>query len=739
MALFFLANLGAIIGGAAVPFMAVIFGRISGSFKSFFTGELSASGLRSDVQGNVIYFVYLAVGEFIAVYISVLGHITVGRTVSDQIREKYLEACLRQNIGFHDTLGAGTITTRITADMNTIQDGISDKIGLTVGALSTFVAALVISYYEYWKLALILSSSIIAMLLIMVTSAKFRVTWVKKSMIAYAIGSNVAEEAISGIRTSSAYSMQEMLARKYDVFLTQSAKWGVKGKTMIGVMMGGFFFIMNMIYGLAFWQGNAFMTNHEVSMQGVMITVMSVLNAAMAVGNCSTNMQSIVTALSVAGRVFELIDRKSLMDPISEEGLDLGHLDYPAEIRFEHIKHIYPTRPDATILHDFSLVCPAGQKTALVGGSGSGKSTCIGLLERFYSPVKGRVLFDGHDITEVSLRSLRQQISLVGQEPTLFSTTIYENIRYGLIGSRFENAEPGVQRQLIVRAAKMANAHNFIMQQEDEYQTNVGDRGSLLSGGQRQRIAIARAVVSDPKVLLLDEATSALDAESERIVQEALEVASRGRTTIIIAHRLSTIRSAQNIVVMGKGEILEKGSHHSLMAQRGAYYQLVENQRMNPVAPKVDPKTARKSKRLSYFNIKDQLTNFEKDVDDAFAMKKESYRESCYSDTGSIAGLVNKNKSKFDDDDDDAMPDLYEEPPPKKYSTWQLIKMIAGLNKSDWPWMLFGLFWSIVAGVGQPTQSGLFGLQVDNMSLWPVAQTADHVSTVEARSITLVS
>jgi ATP-binding cassette subfamily B (MDR/TAP) protein 1 len=242
-----------------------------------------------------------------------------------------------------------------------------------------------------------------------------------------------------------------------------------------------------------------------------------------------------------------------------------------------HIRHIYPSRPEVVVMKDVNLTIPAGKTTALVGASGSGKSTIVGLVERFYDPVGGDVFLDGHNVRDLNLRWLLQQISLVSQEPTLFATTIANNIRHGLIGTKHENLSDEQTWGLVENAAKMANAHDFIFQLPEGYETNVGERGFLLSGGQKQRIAIARVIVSDPKILLLDEATSALDTKSEGVVQAALDKAAEGRTTIVIAHRLSTIKYA-NIVVMSQGRIVEQGTHDVLIEKREAYYSLVEAQ-----------------------------------------------------------------------------------------------------------------------------------------------------------------
>lgn len=232
----------------------------------------------------------------------------------------------------------------------------------------------------------------------------------------------------------------------------------------------------------------------------------------------------------------------------------------------------YPNRPSVKILQGLNLKVEKGQTLALVGSSGCGKSTVIQLLERFYDPLNGEMLFDGKNIKELNIKWLRAQIGIVSQEPILFDCTIGENIAYG------DNSRH-VSHEEIVNAAKEANIHSFIDSLPDKYNTRVGDKGTQLSGGQKQRIAIARALVRQPQILLLDEATSALDTESEKIVQEALDKAREGRTCIVIAHRLSTIQNADKIAVIQNGKVVEQGTHQQLLALKGVYYSLVNAQR----------------------------------------------------------------------------------------------------------------------------------------------------------------
>jgi ATP-binding cassette subfamily B (MDR/TAP) protein 1 len=314
---------------------------------------------------------------------------------------------------------------------------------------------------------------------------------------AYSEGGSVAEEVLSSVRNAMAFGTQDRLAKMYDAHLTQAEKYGRKIKTAVACMMAGMMCIMYLNYGLAFWVGSGYITKEIIPLSKVLTIVMAIIVGAFNLGNVAPNFQAFATAIGAAAKIFTTIDRQSPLDPTSDEGIRIPNLQ--GNIRLEGVTHIYPSRPEVTVMSNVSLEIPAGKTTALVGASGSGKSTIVGLVERFYNPVEGRVLLDGHDVATLNLRWLRQQMALVSQEPTLFATTIYDNIRHGLIGSPFEGETAEQQRERIHDAARKANAHDFISALPEGYETNVGERGFLLSGGQKQRIAIARAIVSDPK------------------------------------------------------------------------------------------------------------------------------------------------------------------------------------------------------------------------------------------------
>ncbi|KAJ5888946.1 hypothetical protein N7495_008987, partial [Penicillium taxi] len=696
--------------GAALPLFTILFGSLTTSFQQIELGTIPYHEFYQELTKNVLYFVYLGIGEFVTVYISTVGFIYTGEHVTQKIREHYLEAILRQNIAYFDKLGAGEVTTRITADTNLIQDGISEKVGLTLTAVATFITAFIVAYIKYARLAGICTSTIVALVVIMGGGSRFIIKYSKFSLESYGAGGTVAEEVISSIRNATAFGTQDKLAKQYEAHLRTAERWGMRLQMALGIMVGAMFGIMFLNYGLGFWMGSRYLVEGKVNVGQVLTILMAILIGSFSLGNVSPNGQAFTSAVAAASKIFSTIDRESPIDPTSEEGIILDHVE--GDIKFTNVKHIYPSRPEVTVMEDVTLSIPAGKTTALVGPSGSGKSTVVGLVERFYMPVSGTVYLDGHDIQTLNLRWLRQQISLVSQEPILFGTTIYKNIRHGLIGTHFEHESEEKIKELIENAAKMANAHEFINGLPEGYETNVGQRGFLLSGGQKQRIAIARAIVSDPKILLLDEATSALDTKSEGVVQAALDRAAEGRTTIVIAHRLSTIKNAHNIVVFVNGQIVEQGTHDILLEHAGPYSNLVEAQRINEEKEAdamedeefSDDESVDKENttRVKSFTSGSSIRQVEYEEGDS-AFPQEMRR----SDTRkSVSSVVLSKRGP------DATP---------KYSLWTLIKFIASFNKEEWKYLVVGLCFSCLAGGGQPTQAFLYAKAISALSL-PASQ-----------------
>lgn len=414
--------------------------------------------------------------------------------------------------------------------------------------------------------------------------------------------------------------------------------------------------------------------------------------------------QAISKAQGAAAKLFQTIDRVPSIDSSSPDGLRLEHVK--GVISFEGVKFHYPSRPNVPILKGYTATFEAGQTVALVGASGSGKSTIVALTERFYDPLEGRVMLDGHDIKTLNVKWLRRQIGLVSQEPTLFATSVRGNVEHGLIGSRWASAPDAERFELVKKACIDANAHDFIMKLPDGYDTNVGERGMLLSGGQKQRVAIARAIVSDPKILLLDEATSALDTQSEGIVQDALDKAAMGRTTITIAHRLSTIKDADMILVMGGGEILEAGNHNTLLADpTGAYAQLVNNQKFTQITA-TSPVA-------------------EMNEDEAMLKRIESPKSEKFPGLGRATTGRSLASAVMEDVQARRAEDEAEED--KIQSQWKLYARLIKLNKDQKWFYVAGTIGAIMSGMVYPCIAIVFGYALQTFEIQDPQQLKDEM------------
>ena len=374
--------------------------------------------------------------------------------------------------------------------------------------MSLFFSAFIVALAVQWKLALIVMSIIPG--IILVTSSCIAIDAVLEAKITriYSRASVLAQEAISSVKTVHAFWAQEKMVKSYEEYLAEAHKRGMKKCPIYGTLFSTEQFCVLAGTALAFWQGFRMYASGEIHSVGTVINVvLSVTIGATAASVILPQIQSITAASSAASELFSIIDKESLLDPLSPEGKQPSSCHGEIEIR--NLSFAYPARPQAQILHGLNLSIPAGKRTALVGASGCGKSTLVGLLERWYQPESGEILLDGIDISEYNIKWLRSNVRLVQQEATLFSGSIFQNVATGFVGAQRDLPEDK-QMELVQDACKASNAHDFIQELPNGYHTQVGERASMLSGGQRQRLAIARSIISDPKVLLLDEATSAL-------------------------------------------------------------------------------------------------------------------------------------------------------------------------------------------------------------------------------------
>ncbi|GAB2297556.1 ABC transporter B member 11 [Dionaea muscipula] len=566
MALMVVGTIGAVANGLCMPLMTLLFGDLINAFGS----NQSTNHTVDAVSKVALKFVYLAIGIAAAAFLQVACWMVTGERQAARIRNLYLKTILRQEIGFFDKeTNTGEVVGRMSGDTVLIQDAMGEKVGKFIQLMSTFIGGFAIAFAKGWLLTLVL---LISIPLLAASGAAMSFTIAKmstKGQSAYAKAAIVVEQTIGAIRTVASFTGEKQAIAKYNKALVGAYKSSVIEGLAAGMGLGSLLFFAFASYGLAVWFGSIMILHKGYNGGTVINVIFALLTGAMSLGQATPSLSAFGAGQAAAYKMFETINREpAIVDDPNGKKLD----DIRGDIELRDVYFSYPARPDEQIFRGFSLSIPSGMTVALVGESGSGKSTVISLIERFYDPLSGQVLIDGIDLREFQLRWIRQKIGLVSQEPVLFASTIRENIAYGKDDATLEQ---------IRAATELANAAKFIDKLPQGLDTLVGEHGTQLSGGQKQRIAIARAILKDPRILLLDEATSALDAESESVVQEALERVMVNRTTVIVAHRLRTVRDADMIAVIYRGKLVEKGSHSKLTENpQGAYSQLIRLQEM---------------------------------------------------------------------------------------------------------------------------------------------------------------
>ncbi|XP_047044346.1 putative multidrug resistance protein [Lolium rigidum] len=557
---------GAIGDGISVPVSLLISSLI---YNDLGNGPELAQEFSSKINKNAMNLVLLALGCWVMAFLEGYCWSRTAERQASRMRERYLAAVLRQDVEYFD-LKVGTtaeIIASVSGDSLVIQDVLSEKVPNFVMNAARFLSSYAICFAIVWRLALVALPSLLLLVIPGFMYGRILIGLTRQIREHYTCTGAIVEQAVSSARTVYSCAAERDTMARFSVAQEESARLGIKQGLAKGIAIGsnGITFA---IWALLVWYGSRLVMYHGYRGGTVYTVPISIVVGGLALGSGLSNLKYFSEATVAAERVLEVIRRVPKIDSGNDTGHELANV--AGEVEFKRVQFCYPSRPESPIFASFSLRVPAGRTAALVGSSGSGKSTVVALLERFYDPSAGEVTLDGVDIRKLRLKWLRAQMGLVNQEPALFATSIRENILFGK-----EDATP----EEVTAAAKAANAHNFISQLPEGYDTQVGERGVQMSGGQKQRIAIARAILKSPKILLLDEATSSLDTESESVVQEALDLASMGRTTIVVAHRLSTVRNADMIVVMQSGEVKELGSHDELIAaEDGLYSSLIRLQ-----------------------------------------------------------------------------------------------------------------------------------------------------------------
>ncbi|XP_019113028.2 bile salt export pump [Larimichthys crocea] len=655
------------------------------------------------------YYVGIGAAVFVLGYFQISLWVTAAARQIQLIRKLYFSKVMRMEIGWFDCTSVGELNTRMSDDINKINDAIADQVAIFLQRFTTFVCGFCVGFVKGWKLTLVIVAASPLIGIGTGLMALFVAKLTGMELQAYAKAGAVADEVLSSIRTVAAFGGELKEVQRYDKNLVSAQRWGIRKGLIMGFFTGYIWLIIFLCYGLAFWYGSSLVIDTEEYTPGTLLQVFfGVLIAAMNLGQASPCLEAFAAGRGAATIIFETIDREPEIDCLSEAGYKLDRVK--GDIEFHNVTFHYPSRPEVKILDQVSVAVNSGETTAFVGPSGAGKSTAIQLIQRFYDPKEGMVTLDGHDIRGLNIQWLRSLIGIVEQEPVLFATTIAENIRYG---------RPGVTMEDIIAAAKEANAYNFIKELPQEFDTLVGEGGGQMSGGQKQRIAIARALVRNPRILLLDMATSALDNESEAIVQEALDKVRMGRTTISIAHRLSTIKNADVIVGFEHGRAVERGKHNDLLERKGVYFTLVTlqsqgdkalNEKARQMADK-EEEAGRLSRAGSYRaslrasirqRSRSQLSNLipESSVPMAGELGPRAYAVS----------QADKSKNAIPEEEEEPV-----EPAP--------VARILKYNIPEWPYMLFGSFGAAINGGVNPVYSLLFSQILATFSVIdPVAQ-----------------
>ncbi|KAM5157179.1 ATP-binding cassette sub-family B member 5-like [Mantella aurantiaca] len=659
-------SLGALGNGICIPIMHIVFGEMTDSIICHNSSLQNTSEcakfkpIEEQMTLFSLYYVAIGAGVLVCGYVQVSFWVLAAARQTRRMRSTFFHSVLSKEISWFDVTKSGELNSRLTEDINKINDGIGDKVGHFLQNFSSFIAGLVIGLVKGWQLALVYMSTGPLMALSSAFCSKMLVSLTTKELTAYAKAGAVAEEVLSSIRTVIAFGGQEKEIKRYTNNLGEAKKLGIKKAIASQLALGLVYLFVYASYGLGFWYGTVLILGDQgYTIGDALVVFFSVVISSYCIGQTFSHLEAFSVARGAAYGIFKVIDQTSTIDSYSMEGYRPDNMK--GDVQLRNIHFCYPSRPNVKVLQGFNLMVKSGQTVALVGQSGCGKSTTVQLLQRLYDPQEGEVLVDGHDIRSLNVRHYRELIGVVSQEPVLFGTSIKSNIRYG---------RENVTDEEIEKAAKEANAYDFIMELPDKFETLVGERGAQLSGGQKQRIAIARALVRNPKILLLDEATSALDTESESIVQSALDKASEGRTTIIIAHRLSTVWTADLIVVLENGAVAEQGTHVELMEKKGIYHSLATAQ---------------------FIQVEKEDDKEETDQDETpgtpAVTKCPQYKSTA------LNHIIEEDKEK-----DKNEPENVEEEDLPNVSFMKLLK----LNKSEWPYILVGTLASLINGSAHP-------------------------------------
>jgi ATP-binding cassette subfamily B protein len=518
-------------------------------------------------------------GLFFVILLLLQGALSYGRSVAmafvsekgvAQVRRDLYAAMITQPYSFFEENKVGELSSRITGDVEQLQNVFSVTLAEFIRQLITLVVGIAILAYVTPKLSLIMLATFPIIVILAIFFGKYIRKLSKQRQVEVASSNSIAEESLYAFHVVKAFTNELFEIKRYNGILDKVVEVSIKFAKIKGlffvflitVLFGGIFFIL--------YQGAILVQSGQMSIGDLFSFIIYTGIIGGSIASLGTFYTQLAGALGATDRILEIMESTPEISPNNQNNANPIFLK--GDIVFEGVSFNYPSRPEAAVLKDISLRVQQGQKIALVGSSGAGKSTIVSLLMRFHAVTDGKISIDGKDIGSYDLFQYRKNFATVPQDVILFGGTIRENIAYGM---------PTASEAEIMEAARKANALEFINKLSEGLNTIVGDRGIRLSGGQKQRVAIARAILKDPKILILDEATSSLDAESESLVQDALNTLMEGRTSIIIAHRLATIVDVDCIFVIHEGKVIESGTHSQLMTKQEGWYRYLANMQFN--------------------------------------------------------------------------------------------------------------------------------------------------------------
>lgn len=622
-------SLTAAAAGVPFPLMGVLFGQLVDDFNgATCASDEGTAGADEDpfryessINAKVVQTAWIGAIAFVLIYAHLTSWSIISQRLAHRLRSAYVAALLRQPPAFFDARGAsGVVSSRLQGDITAVQAGTSEKVGTVITTISFLITVFVIAFSKQPRLAGILISALPAFLISGAIGGMYIARYTERQYTASSLASSIASEALSHIPVVKAFGAAPRLEAVFVRHMAESRKHATLKAAVAAVQTGLLYFIAYSANALAFWQGSKLIANSltdsgdNSTIGEIYAIVYLLIDACVMLGGMAPLLPFMSGAIAAYRRLMEDIEAESSIDATSNSGKMLVP-GTAKDIAFEGVTFEYPSRRGQPVLKDLNIRFPAGSYTAIVGLSGSGKSTIASLLARLHDPTVGTIRIGDDDVRQLNVRSLRSAMSFVQQEPTLFNISILENIAMGLVNSPHADHQrlkpflagtelaalaargrdalttagaslsPEIDEivRLVKLAAEQADVASFIERLAAGYGTPVGTRGTLLSGGQRQRVALAQALIRDPEILILDEATSSVDSASERRVQLAIERACLGKRTMIsIAHRLSTIRGADNVIVMEGGVIVEEGTYSDLVAKPdGKFADMVRLQNLN--------------------------------------------------------------------------------------------------------------------------------------------------------------